>query len=125
MTINSVVVGVWSDVGQILAASRRSPDAVLVSVRQKGMAARNGISAYAPAAAIRVFLWIACASQPISNPEIVDLLYGDCADGGPDDASAIVRKVVADAKVLGAALGVIIASEGHRGYIAREPRKAA
>lgn len=52
-------------------------------------------------------------------PDLVDLIYGADEDGGPDGANAIVRAAIAEAKVVAAALGVVIAASGNRGYTAR------
>jgi hypothetical protein len=65
---------------------------------------------------------LALAARPeaiVSSDELIDLVFGDRPDGGPDDASRALKVLLHRARNALCALGYRLEKSGHRGYSAR------
>jgi DNA-binding winged helix-turn-helix (wHTH) protein len=65
---------------------------------------------------------LALAARPnaiVSADELIDLVFGDRPDGGPDDASKALKVLLHHARDAFCALGYRLETSGHRGYSAR------
>ena len=103
-----------------------TPGAFFVSIRSRGLIAQNGLVAQAPPRVIRILLLLLCAQgRSITKDEFVDLLFGDDPTGGPESADVVVHTLLAEAKIIAAALGVSIFAIGNRGYSARPIQRVA
>lgn len=117
--INSVIIGRRWTTATLRDRSHSQPDTLFISV-EPSRAARNGMVVETRASAVRLLLWLCCANERIvSVDELVDLIYGGAVDGGPEGANGIVRLTIIDAKLIGAALGILVAASGGRGYYAK------
>lgn len=100
------------------AISRREPGTLVVAPG-RGALARGGTEVRAPPEVARLVL--ALAARPgaiVANAELAALLFGDRADGGPDDAAKVVATYWHAARFVFPALGYA-ASAHYRGFTAR------
>lgn len=82
--------------------------------------ARNGVKIKCDPLTRRFFIALAARSPAIiSNDEMIDLLWGDDAEGGPDCAPATIKNVAQRARHIAAALGVVVQTVNWRGYYLR------
>lgn len=120
----SVVLGKFKSRAWLVARSRATPDSLYVTLNGtlgKCHAARNGVAVDSAAiTALRILVWLACANgRPVHKSELIDLLYSERADGGPEMAHHLLTLRVGEARTIGAALGIIIETHSHNGYAAR------
>lgn len=122
--INSVVIGHHWTTASLRERSTRQPETLFISM-EPSLAARAGMVVETKASSIRLLLWLCCANgRIVSVDELVDLIYGGAADGGPGHANNIVRLTIMHTKLIGAALGIVVAASGARGYYARVVEQA-
>lgn len=95
------------------------PGAVVVSVVCSRVA-RDGVEVVADAFARRLLVILAARSPGVvSKAEIIDILWGDDPDGGPDNPDSRLSNLAQRVKFLGAALGVVVRTVHGRGYYLR------
>lgn len=112
-----VRLGSWNE-RSMRAASRAEPDALLISIYSERRIARGGLAVRVPP---RVALILAAlfVGRLLSIRDIIDLLFGDDPEGGPDHADRIVSKDIQIVRIVGAMLGIVIHTATARGYSAR------
>lgn len=99
--------------------SERDPDMLFVALRTRYIA-RGGCVISAHPMVVKLLL--AVAARPgtvISSSEMIELLWGDRSDGGPNSAEDFLRQLWRDAHIAFIALGYVATSEYGRGYSAR------
>jgi hypothetical protein len=100
------------------AASLAEPTALLISIYCERRVARAGEVLRVPP---RVALILAAlfVGRLMSTSDLVDMLYSDDPNGGPDLADRIVNQEMRTARIAGAVLGFVIHASHGRGYSAR------
>jgi DNA-binding winged helix-turn-helix (wHTH) protein len=99
------------------------PDAIYCSVLNSWLW-RGDARVRAGRDARRLFIVLA-ANAPgiVSRDEAMDALWGDRADGGPDTADTLVKQAFVEARLIAAALGVVVETHGRRGWSARPVKR--
>ncbi len=82
--------------------------------------ARNGVMVEVTLPVGRVLLLLASSQGQVTIREVIECLWGNRSDGGPDSSECIARQVVAKANVLAAALGLQVTSRYQRGWEFRD-----
>jgi hypothetical protein len=104
--------------GATARVSARNPNSLYVH-SQGCWLFRNGRSVYAERMPRTFFVMLVAESPGIISPlEACELLWGNRADGGPDNFRNAISVLVMHAKMIGAALGFRIENEFSRGYCA-------
>lgn len=97
--------------------SPRHPDPNEIMVAGMNVS-RNGATVRLPALERRLFLILAVRQNHIvSKAEIVEMLYGDDVNGGPEWALKVVEVMIVGLRDAGAALGFRIDNRHARGVV--------
>jgi DNA-binding response OmpR family regulator len=115
----SVVIGAFNEKG-IKRRSLQSPGTLFIDISGRAVMARNGVAVKCESRAVRIIT--VCLCRPgalVRRADIIDLLFGDCADGGPDRADVTISHSISAARIAGAALGIVITTAYGRGVSAR------
>lgn len=83
------------------------PDYLFIDVSGTGRIARNGVLVKTRIQVIRIIAAMFCArGRPLTMDELVGVVYGDRADGGPENAEECVRNYLSEVRTICAALGL-------------------
>jgi hypothetical protein len=106
------------------ATGSLEPDAIYFSVGSSWLW-RGDARVRAGRDARRLFIALA-ANAPgfVSKEEAMDALWGERADGGPDTADTLLSQAILEARMIGAALGLVIEGHRTRGWAARPVQRA-
>lgn len=113
-----VRLGTWNDTAALRARSRAAPGVLFVSFNGAGLLARRGIVVKAPPRSARILAALFCG-RVLSRATLIELLFGADPDGGPDRADLAVEQALQAARLVAAALGIVIANDRGRGLRAR------
>lgn len=86
--------------------------------------ARNGVMVEVTLPVGRVLLLLASSQGQVTLREVIECLWGNRPDGGPNSSECIARQVVAKANVLAAALGLTVTSRYQRGWEFRDLQRS-
>ena len=86
--------------------------------------ARNGATVEVTLPVGRVLLLLASSQGQVTLHEVIECLWGNRLDGGPDSGECIARQIVAKANVLAAALGLTVTSRYQRGWEFRDLQRS-
>lgn len=122
----TVVIGHWGGshmARQVRERSLANPGVVLININTaKGYwVARDGIAVrFSTVVASRVLLALLAARGRVVTPEqMVELNWGDDPQGGVDNPEGRLQVALVEARVVGAAIGVIVTTHRQRGWSAR------
>ncbi|WOJ88138.1 hypothetical protein RZS28_09745 [Methylocapsa polymorpha] len=114
----SVVVGGWPSDARMMRSAAARPDKILVDVA-RNVVMRDETVVRPRRRDLRIFIFI--AARPIgaicSLESIIDHLWGDDENGGPDNPAKAVSLAVSFIRKWGAAIGVSIETWWGRGYL--------
>ena len=109
---------------RLLAKSLAEPTTLFVASNCHKFA-RDGVIVEVALPVGRVLLLLAATRGRVTLQALVDCMWGERLDGGPDSAESIVRVTVAKARSLAAALQLAVTCEYALGYEFRDLRAAA
>lgn len=112
-----VRLGHWNE-RSIRSASLAEPDALLISIYSERRMARGGLAVRVPPR-IALILAALFVGRRLTIDDLVDLMFGGRADGGPDHADRVVSKEIQTARIVGAMLGIVIDTMHGQGFSAR------
>lgn len=99
---------------------RKGKLGVLYACTTNGWMWRSGRAARLGPSGRRVLLAIAANSPGIvSKNDLIEILWGDDPNGGPDAAEGALGIVIQECKDAAAALGIVFENHPSRGYSAR------
>jgi hypothetical protein len=99
------------------------PDAIYCSVLNMWIW-RGAARVRAGRDARRLFIALVANSPGlVTKEEAIDALWGHRADGGPDTADALLAQALVEARMIGAALGLVIEGQRTRGWSARATKR--
>jgi hypothetical protein len=114
----SVVVGVWPSDARMARNAADRPDKIFVDIA-RNVVVRDKIVIRPRRRDLRIFILI--AARPIgaicSLESIIDCLWGDDENGGPENPAKAVSLAVSFIRKWGAAIGVSIETWWGRGYL--------
>lgn len=114
----TVRLGHWPNLDRLRRASARWPADLLVNINGRCSLARGGRAVVVPAKVARILAALFCG-RVLSKADLIELLYGEDPDGGPDRAELQISQLIGMARIAGGALGFVINVEWGRGYSAR------
>jgi DNA-binding response OmpR family regulator len=116
-------LGHWNSPAAVAATSRRFPRDIIVCTQNRALATGGVVTIVGPQNTFRLaLLLLGRGGRVTTKAEMIDALYGDHIDGGPENATRNVDVQLTRARGALAAVGAIVEREGYRGVIVRRVR---
>lgn len=111
-----VVIGCWRTVNRVSLLGLRHPSTVFINLGDRSISRNGHILAFYEVP-FRIFTsFIVTRGSITSRYDVIDYVWGDSSDGGPDNATAILSLVLARYRTYLCDLDLYLENEWGRGW---------